>query len=100
VVIALIVTSQGSPLTYEVLSGNTADARTLPQLLECIEALYSKARRIWVDGSRHSYRGAPGVYACTQRAIPGGDAEGMPLSTRSRAFPRLPEQEPRGDRAS
>ena len=48
VVIALIVTPEGFPLTYEVLSGNTADATTLPQFLERIETLYGKARRIWV----------------------------------------------------
>jgi len=30
VVIALIVTPEGLPLTYEVLTGNTADATTLP----------------------------------------------------------------------
>jgi hypothetical protein len=40
VVIALIVTPEGLPLTYEVLSGNTADATTLPQFLERIEKLY------------------------------------------------------------
>jgi hypothetical protein len=48
VVIALIVTPEGLPLTYEVLSGNTADATTLPQFLERIEKLYGSARRIWV----------------------------------------------------
>jgi transposase len=48
VVIALIVTPEGFPLTYEVLAGNTADATTLPQFLERIETLYGKARRIWV----------------------------------------------------
>ena len=48
VVIALIVTPEGLPLTYEVLSGNTADATTLPQFLARIEKLYGSARRIWV----------------------------------------------------
>ena len=48
VVIALIVTPEGFPLTYEVLAGNTADSTTLPQFLERIEQLYGKARRIWV----------------------------------------------------
>jgi hypothetical protein len=48
VVIALIVSPEGFPLTYEVLAGNTADATTLPQFLERIETLYGKARRIWV----------------------------------------------------
>ncbi len=47
-VIALIVTPEGFPLTYEVLAGNTADATTLPRFLERIEALYGKARRVWV----------------------------------------------------
>jgi len=31
VVVALIVTPEGLPLTHEVLTGNTADAATLPK---------------------------------------------------------------------
>lgn len=48
VVIALIVTPEGLPLTYEVLAGNTADCTTLPAFLEQIEGRYGKARRVWV----------------------------------------------------
>ena len=48
VVIALIVTPQGLPLAYEVLSGNTADQTTLKDFLQKIETQYGKARRIWV----------------------------------------------------
>jgi transposase len=48
VVIALIVTPQGFPLTYEVLAGNTADKTTLKEFLQKIERQYGKARRIWV----------------------------------------------------
>jgi len=48
VVIALIVTPQGFPLTYEVLCGNTADKTTLKEFLQKIETQYGKARRIWV----------------------------------------------------
>jgi hypothetical protein len=48
VVIALIVTPQGFPLTYEVLCGNTADKTTLKAFLQKIETQYGKARRIWV----------------------------------------------------
>lgn len=48
VVIALIVTPEGFPLTYEVLAGNTADSTTLPQFLDRIERLYGAARRVWV----------------------------------------------------
>lgn len=48
VVIALIVTPEGFPLSYEVLAGNTADSTTLSEFLDRIEQRYGKARRIWV----------------------------------------------------
>src|SRR5437867_3683384 len=48
VVIGLVVTPEGFPLTYEVLPGNTADKTTLKMFLEKIESLYGKARRVWV----------------------------------------------------
>jgi transposase len=48
VVIALVVTTDGLPLAYEVLAGNTADQTTLKDFLAKIEGLYGKARRVWV----------------------------------------------------
>ena len=48
VVIALIVTTEGYPLAYEVLAGNTSDKTTLKQFLAKIEKLYGKANRVWV----------------------------------------------------
>jgi transposase len=48
VVIALIVTPEGLPLSYEVLAGNTNDATTLSGFLERIEHRYGRADRIWV----------------------------------------------------
>lgn len=48
VVIALIVTPEGFPLSYEVLSGNTADSTTLADFLDRIEQRYGRAKRIWV----------------------------------------------------
>ena len=48
VVIALIVTPEGFPLSYEVLSGNTADSTTLGDFLDRIEQRYGRANRIWV----------------------------------------------------
>lgn len=48
VVIALIVTPEGFPLSYEVLPGNTADNTTLGDFLAKIEKAYGKAERIWV----------------------------------------------------
>ena len=48
VVIALIVTTDGLPLAYEVFPGNTLDETTLKSFLEKIAKLYGKARRGWV----------------------------------------------------
>ena len=48
VVIALIVTPEGLPLSYEVMSGNTADSTTLSGFLDRIEHRYGHADRIWV----------------------------------------------------
>jgi hypothetical protein len=48
VIIALVVTPEGLPLTYEVLPGNTADSTTLRDFLARIERQYGKARRIWL----------------------------------------------------
>src|ERR1700677_1869169 len=48
VVIALVVTSEGLPLAYEVLPGNTADCKTLRTFLDKIEQQYGRARRVWV----------------------------------------------------
>jgi len=48
VVIALVVTPEGLPLAYEVLSGNTSDKTTLRGFLAKIERQYGKARRIWL----------------------------------------------------
>ena len=48
VVIALVVTPEGLPLAYEVLSGNTSDKTTLRDFLARIERQYGKARRTWL----------------------------------------------------
>jgi transposase len=48
VVIALIVTPDGFPLAYEVMSGNTSDKTTLAHFLKSVENQYGKANRIWV----------------------------------------------------
>jgi hypothetical protein len=48
VVIALVVTTEGLPLAYEVMSGNTADNTTLRGFLKKIEEQYGNADRVWV----------------------------------------------------
>ena len=47
-VIALVVTTDGLPLAYEVMKGNTSDRTTLPGFLKKIEETYGKAKRVWV----------------------------------------------------
>ena len=48
VVIALVITPEGFPLAYEVMTGNTSDKTTLKAFLEKIENQYGKANRVWV----------------------------------------------------
>jgi transposase len=47
-VIALVITTDGFPLAYEVLDGNTSDRTTLRGFLDKIEKTYGKAKRMWV----------------------------------------------------
>lgn len=44
----LVVTPEGFPLGYEVMSGNTRDSSTLKDFLKKIEDSYGAAERIWV----------------------------------------------------
>jgi hypothetical protein len=48
VVIALVITTDGFPLAYEVMDGNTSDRTTLRGFLDRIEHTYGKAKRMWV----------------------------------------------------
>jgi len=48
VVVALVITPEGFPVAYEVLSGNTADKTTLADFLKKIEDRYGRLSRIWL----------------------------------------------------
>lgn len=48
VVIALVVTTEGLPLAYEVMPGNTSEPTTLRAFLARIEEQYGKAQRTWL----------------------------------------------------
>ena len=48
VVIALVITTDGFPLAYVVMNGNTSDRTTLRGFLHQIETTYGKAKRMWV----------------------------------------------------
>ena len=48
VVIALVVTTEGYPVGYEVFDGNTADSTTVQKIVEKVESEHGKAGRIWV----------------------------------------------------
>jgi transposase len=47
-VLALVVTPEGFPLSYEVFEGNRADVSTFQEVLEAVERKYGRARRVWV----------------------------------------------------
>ena len=47
-VIALVVTTDGFPLSYEVFDGNRTDVTTLEEMLEAVERKHGRARRVWV----------------------------------------------------
>lgn len=47
-VIALIVTPEGFPLSYEIFAGNTRDVSSLEAMLRQVESKYGKAKRTWV----------------------------------------------------
>jgi len=47
-VIALIVNTEGFPLSYEVFDGNRADVTTLEAMVRLAERKYGRARRVWV----------------------------------------------------
>lgn len=48
ILLAVVVTPEGFPLSYEVLPGNMRDEGTLAAALETIERKHGRARRIWV----------------------------------------------------
>ena len=87
VVIALVVTPDGLPLAYEVLSGNTSDKTTLRDFLARIERQYGRARRVWLMD-----RGIPTEEVLAEMrqsrsagAIPGRHAQGAPEPPGARA---------------
>jgi len=47
-VIALVVTPEGFPLSYELFDGNRADVTTLDEMVESMERKHGQARRVWV----------------------------------------------------
>ena len=48
IVIALVLSTEGFPLAYKVLPGNTIDNQTLRAFLADIEKQYGKAKRLWL----------------------------------------------------
>jgi hypothetical protein len=47
-VLALVVTPEGLPLTYEVFPGNTQDRMTLEGILDAVASKHGQAPRLWV----------------------------------------------------
>ncbi len=48
VCIALVVTREGMPLSYEVFDGNRVDVTTVEEIVTAIEGRFGAAQRVWV----------------------------------------------------
>ena len=48
VCVALVVTREGLPLSYEVFDGNRVDVTTVEQIVETMESRFGLAQRVWV----------------------------------------------------
>jgi len=48
VVIAVVLSTEGFPLAYEIMPGNTSDRTTLKLFVQKIQAQYGQARRVWI----------------------------------------------------
>jgi transposase len=46
--LALVVTEEGFPLSYEVFEGNRADVTTLEEILDSVERKHGALNRVWV----------------------------------------------------
>jgi transposase len=47
-VLAMVVTEEGFPLSYEVFEGNRADVTTLEEILDSVERKHGQLDRVWV----------------------------------------------------
>ena len=48
IVLALVVTPEGMPLTYQLFKGNTNDSTTLKEIIRQVEQAHGKLNRVWV----------------------------------------------------
>lgn len=46
--LAVVVTPEGFPLSYEVFCGDRSDVTTLDEVLDAVEAKYGRVQRVWV----------------------------------------------------
>ena len=47
VCVALVATTDGMPLAFEIFDGNRTDVTTIEEIVEAMESTYGQARRIW-----------------------------------------------------
>jgi transposase len=48
IILALVVTEEGFPLSYEVFEGNRSDVTTLEEILDSVERKHGALNRVWV----------------------------------------------------
>ena len=59
--LALVVTAEGFPLSYEVFEGNRADVSTLEEILNSVERKHGALGRVWVFDRGHAACGMTAV---------------------------------------
>lgn len=105
--LAVVVTPEGFPLSYEGLPGNLRAAATLEAALEAIERKHGKARRLWVfdrgvvseaNLAKLRQRGAQYVVGTPRRQLKryeeklsGGDWQQISSEVRVQLLPEGPE---------
>jgi transposase len=48
IILALVVTEEGFPLSYEIFEGNRADVTTLEEILDSVARKHGSLGRVWV----------------------------------------------------
>jgi transposase len=73
VCIALVVTREGIPLSYEVFDGNRVDVTTVKEIVDAMEARFGLAGRIWVmDRGMMSRKNLAWLRQSNRRYVLGG----------------------------
>src|SRR6201994_2751748 len=74
-ILAMVVTEEGLPLSYEVFEGNRADVTTLEEILDSVERKHGKLGRVWVFDRGIVSEENLNLLRSPGRLLPGGHSE-------------------------